>query len=268
MGEGQPFGITAQGQEERREQRHAIRVPVVLRRGKDQVMLQTEDVSFRGLFVRTDAPLPVRQLVKLEMPLPPDQQRVVLHGMVSRAVRPGPRTRVPGMGIQLMALDGDLKKAWERFVLAVQGGTLDAVWLEGTPDLVRRRFVRYQAELCLVVDHLRDLGTLVTTNVSLGGMFIATELDLGRHFPMGQRVHVRVVHPRTRAMFPLDCVVRRHVADTTARGVGVEFLVDEAQRNRFRDFMREEVPELGGEETSARGASAPSRRDTSSPARA
>ena len=44
--------------------------------GRQDLVAQTEDVSFTGIFVRMDTPLPERQLVRLRLTLPPENDFV------------------------------------------------------------------------------------------------------------------------------------------------------------------------------------------------
>ena len=55
------------GAEQRRDERYAVHIPATLTRGHEAVALLTEDVSFRGLFLRTDSPPTLRQLVRIEI---------------------------------------------------------------------------------------------------------------------------------------------------------------------------------------------------------
>jgi len=53
----------------------------VLLRGGREVSLLTGDVSFRGLFLRTDDPPPLRQLLQVKLKLPPENDELVAHAM-------------------------------------------------------------------------------------------------------------------------------------------------------------------------------------------
>jgi len=107
--------------EQRREARYAFQIPAVLWRGKRALDVVTEDVSFRGLFLRVNAPPAVRQLVEIEMVLPPDNKRVRLHGMVVYLIRAADGDEhAPGIGVELRGLSGIAHAAWEAFVRDVQ----------------------------------------------------------------------------------------------------------------------------------------------------
>jgi hypothetical protein len=107
----------------RRGDRTAYRLPVTLLRGREEIPLRSEDVSFHGIFLETDEPLPLRHLVRLRLILPPYDRELLAHGMVVRVVPPGnPEGRRPGVGIELYALDRAARTVWGHFVArAAQG---------------------------------------------------------------------------------------------------------------------------------------------------
>lgn len=71
------------------------------------------DASYRGLFVRMDDPPPERQLVKLIVELPGDNEMEV-HAVVVRLVM-DPLGRC-GVGLRFFALNGQERGAWESFI--------------------------------------------------------------------------------------------------------------------------------------------------------
>jgi hypothetical protein len=114
----------ASGQAElRRGDRTAYRLPVTLVRGREEIPLRSEDVSFSGLFLETDEPPPLRHLVRLRLILPPYHRELSAHGVVVRVVPPGnPEGRRPGVGVELFALDRAARTVWGHFVArAAQG---------------------------------------------------------------------------------------------------------------------------------------------------
>src|SRR5262245_55545372 len=83
------------------------------------VELLTHDVSFRGVFVRTDTPPVLRQLVKIELVLP-DKTLIGGHAMVVHVAPkqqgvPKGEGPVPGIGLQFW---GPIEnaRAWEQFI--------------------------------------------------------------------------------------------------------------------------------------------------------
>jgi hypothetical protein len=103
------------GLERRRDRRHPFRLGVTISWGGKEIVAESNDVSFRGVFVATDAPLPERELVRLRVALPPDGAELAGLGMVARRLASGP-DRAPGVGIQLYALAAGERERWVRFV--------------------------------------------------------------------------------------------------------------------------------------------------------
>jgi hypothetical protein len=101
------------GTNQRRDQRAAASIPVVLLRGRTETPLVTCDVSYRGVFVEAFAADDVRALVKLRVELPAGGFTV--HAMIVRVVH-GAEDGRAGMGLQFWALSGAERTAWEEFV--------------------------------------------------------------------------------------------------------------------------------------------------------
>lgn len=227
------------GIEKRKDRRYSFHVKVVLVSGRNELVAQTEDVSFKGIFVRTDTLLPERHLLRLKFTLPPDGDALALTGMVARSV-PAKDGKPPGAGIQFYGASAADLERWNAFIRHVAAGTPAAapVFPPGTPDAVHRRFPRYTAALRVNLRDVGELEQLYTQNVSKGGMFVGTPLDLA----LGTVLKLSVVHPATGEPFPLDAVVRWR-APPPNPGLGLEFTqLDDARREAFFDFVRSEIP--------------------------
>lgn len=103
------------GIERRRDRRHPFRIRVVLSGRPKDLVTQTEDVSFNGIFLRTDTPLPERHLVRLQLTLPPGDDQLVVTGMVARCIRSW-GGRPPGAGIQFYGLAQQDRERWGQFI--------------------------------------------------------------------------------------------------------------------------------------------------------
>ena len=102
-----------QEDDRRRDARARISLPThVIRRGGMETV-DMLDASYRGLFVRMDAPPPERELVKLLIEMPDDRQLEV-HAVVVRIVM-DPLGRC-GVGLRFFALNGQERIAWESFI--------------------------------------------------------------------------------------------------------------------------------------------------------
>jgi c-di-GMP-binding flagellar brake protein YcgR len=79
-----------------------------------------------------------------------------------------------------------------------------------------------------------DLHHLVTEDVSRGGMFLRTGLDVA----IGSDLRLFVAHPQTGLTFAVDSVVRHRVETPPERaGLGVEFVgLDDRRREDLAAF--------------------------------
>jgi hypothetical protein len=240
------------GAENRREPRFTIRLPATLLRGKREALrLETADVSVHGLFLRTDEPPPLRQLVKVEIILPATGRRLLLHGMVV-FVRKVPDGGMPvGIGVQLVGLDGELLATWDEFVrsLAPRHSAslrrLEQAADAETAHPLRRRLERVGAELRLRFRTIRDLVAFAGGEVAEQERFVATDLPL----PIGMRLRLVAEHPETRASFALDATVRRRAREAETNGVALDFApMDAARRAALAAFAGDDAEELDDED--------------------
>jgi hypothetical protein len=117
----------------RLDERFAYRLPVTLLRGREEIPVRTEDVSFQGLFLEMDdAPL-LRQLLHLKLLLPPFHRELHVFGMAVHAVPADNEAGRPGgVGVQLYALDRVARTIWGNFVARVRYGDLGSGLLDGS----------------------------------------------------------------------------------------------------------------------------------------
>ena len=94
------------------------------------------------------------------------------------------------------------------------------------PELGRRRHGRHVATFKIRPRSLARLHEMYTRDISRGGMFIVTD----QLIPVGESIHVDVVHPDTHERFVLSCVVRRAISDPGRTGLGVEFIDMDEER--------------------------------------
>lgn len=197
----------------RRELRYPARIVAQVSRRGENVELLTNDVSFRGAFIRTDAPPTLRQLVKVSFRMP-GGELVSAHAMVVHVVPPGNYESIPGMGIQFWGPVQE-SKAWEKFVYDLKvrerAGTASA----SATDKVRRSSERFKLQLEVIVDGRR----LSTRDVSESGMAIRSDSAM----PVGTRAHLQV-HSNGHPSLAFDVIVRRRIDEPTFKGLGVEFV--------------------------------------------
>ena len=225
----------------RRDTRYSIRFPAQLVFGKKTDSLLTEDVSYGGVFLCTDSPPPLLQLVQVQLILPIGDRALKAHGMTVHVVEAGnAQSRVPGIGVQFYALDQHTRGAWEAFVRHVETSCPKAPDQSPlrlprgvTPEPVRRRFERHTAVLKLSPSTLEELEELYSRDVSTGSAFVPTMLKL----PVGTRVVVHVSHPVSGQPFLLEASVLHRTEEPA--GLGLELLgANRKLREEFLDFVR------------------------------
>lgn len=219
--------------DKRRDVRYPARIIASVFRRGDGVELLTNDVSFRGAFVRTDTPPALRQLVKVSFELP-SGAIVSGHAMVVRVVAPKLITEVPGAGLQFYG-PIDEAKAWQEFIYDLKVRERAGVPSARATDRVRRTSERVK----LVIEVVLDGGkTGMTRDLSYTGMAVRTDLalEVGTKLPIQMRAkgHPPIV---------VDVVVRRKIDETDFRGVGVEFVdVPDETRTSIVAFVKAHSP--------------------------
>lgn len=221
----------------RRDSRFEARFPTQVTFGKRRLSLLTEDLSYRGVFLRTDTPPSLRQLVRVRIVVPFVGRGLDMHGMTVHVVEhENAGGRVPGIGIQFYGLDRDTREAWEttvRHIAATAPLAADQspfTLPSDTPEPVRRRFQRHTAVLTVKTGTHSELDKLVTRDISAGGTFIETNESLQPGAPVMVCVH----HPENGTTLILDGVVRHAHRD----GVGIEFVgMDGHRRQEILEFV-------------------------------
>jgi hypothetical protein len=199
--------------DKRRELRFPARIVARMVRRHESIELITNDVSFRGAFLRTDAPPALRQLVKVAFVMP-TKELVSAHAMVVHAVPPGNHGAVPGVGLQFWGPVQEAK-AWEKFVYELKVRERQGIPSSRATDKVRRSSERFKLQLDVIVDGRR----LSTRDVSETGMAIRSDSAM----PVGTRAHMQV-HGNGFASISVDVLVRRRIEEPGFKGLGVEFV--------------------------------------------
>ncbi len=200
-------------EDNRRELRYPARIVARVVRRSETVELITNDVSFRGAFLRTDTPPALRQLVRVAFVMP-SGTLVSAHAMVVHIVTPNGDSTVPGVGLQFWGPVQEAK-AWEAFVYELKVRQRAGVPSSVASDKVRRASERFKLQLEVIVDGRR----LTTRDVSENGMAIRSESAM----PVGTRAHMQV-HSNGHPSIALDVIVRRRIEEPLFKGLGVEFV--------------------------------------------
>ncbi len=223
-----------------------MQLPAMLVRGKKAAQMLTEDVSYHGLFLRTDSPPSMRQLIEVRLQLPPTGEEVALHAMAMHTVKPDNQfKRTPGVGVQLYGLDKQVQTKWTEFIRLVQTAeeakTPIAVLAAARPtEPVRRQHERLELDLPIEIAGIDDDDFPIeietdrlqarTADISLGGMWVDSAFD----FPIGTLLRIQVVHPDTKATLMLSARVTRN-GPARRRGFAVEF--DHFDRDKQKEFF-------------------------------
>jgi PilZ domain len=203
-----------------------------------KMALLTDHVSARGVFVRTDSPPRMRELVRMEFVLPPSGKAVVMHGAVTKVVLLADNDGAPGVEIAFFAKAGDAGGLWDQFIEYVRvehpaAREIPIVLTERATDQTRRAHPRRAAAPSILVVPSDGDAVLSLGDISAGGMFLKTEQD----FVVGADLRVTLLSSRTSARLRLDCIVRRRTSGSDA-GIGVEFrnMTDET-RAELSEFL-------------------------------
>jgi hypothetical protein len=216
----------------RRDRRYKVQLPASLQRGKVSIPIETEDVSKRGLYVRTDRPPALRSLVDLRIVLPPDAKELRLHAMVVHVQKAG-KAGQPGAGLELYGLKGTERDVWEAFIQHLKAN-LPPPSADATTR--PRPSPRYAAELDVRVKTADDLVDLVTQDAARTGIVVRTNANV----QTGAMVRLYLVHPDGHATFPVDAIVRRRIPPPGTPALGVEFAsFDDARRAELLEFVKE-----------------------------
>jgi Tfp pilus assembly protein PilZ len=109
-------GLVSNLPNQRMDERYPHQATVDLCWNRHRVRLVTCDVSYRGLFLATDTPPTLRQLVRLEIQLS-EGETLSLHAMAVHVVPPrDPKGRAPGVGVQFYAVDRAIASRWGRYI--------------------------------------------------------------------------------------------------------------------------------------------------------
>jgi Tfp pilus assembly protein PilZ len=225
----------------RRDVRYTIQFPVQLVHAKRAHSLVTQDVSGGGVFVCTNSPPPLLQLVQVHLVLPIGGHALKAHGMTVHVVDPeNPGGRVAGIGVQFYGLYRATREAWDSFTRHVAAHcpqSADQTPLRltrgETPEPLSRRFGRHIAVLELKPATLEALEEIYTRDVSTGRLFVPTTKEL----PPDANVVINVTHPESKAPFLFEAKVRSR--SVSPAGFDVELRgVDKNFREEFLDFVR------------------------------
>jgi len=234
-----------------------VGVPLMLDVGRRAVELVTEDVSHGGLFLRTELDISLRQLVRVEMLLPPHADRFDAAGKIVHRVPAVQGDRAAGIGIQFYGLGAEARARWatfvgfvrERFPASSERGVALATASPVTP-LYRRTHSEAFA-LHVRVATLSDLVTLFRRDVRRRRMFVLFDKQCW----VGDEVCLLIVHPHTDDVFELRGRVTRCVRDHGIGGIDLAlYEMDQERMLRFEEFVYDAIAPFFDDEEVHRGS--------------
>ncbi len=229
--------------ERRREPRYPYRNPIEIKVGGRLQETISEDVSYRGLFVVTDDPPPLRTLISLKARVVGNHKPLEAHAMSVYVLEKGnSKSRLPGVGLQFYAMGNETKKHWNAFVDVVRKKlrVVNGEGYVGGVSTPPRQHVRYPVRLEVKPRSFGELEVLYSRDISRGGMFLLSP----RKVACGTRMEIDVVHPDSGETFTLNCTIRRVEAGPPF-GLGIEFnQFDDVKREAFFEFVHSSVEEL------------------------
>jgi hypothetical protein len=193
----------------RRYTRYRIRTEVVVRYGGLPRDLCTEDISYGGMFVATDVPAPVRDLIRIEVPGVRTRtgEPLRLCAMVAHVVEPGAKRR-PGMGLQLYGLGRDERVAWVSFVDKEAAAAPDRPVADSTP-LILDGIAGAGAEpaVRIIPDDVAELNELYSRLLTERTVIVASAIEVAPR----ELLRCDLVHPSSRRELSVPLTVLRQV---------------------------------------------------------
>jgi len=215
--------------ERRAYPRQDCQIRAILSWNKDSIPAIIQDVSARGLSLASETAVPVYQLMRLRVE--EGFSRPIEVTAMAVWVTPTDETAVR-IGAELYGNSREQVEAWQEVV--VDGAKANLARDLGSRRDTRRDFERFRAILEVRVATADELVTLYTDNVSAGGMFIATNMDLDD----GDHVVLDLVHPDNDTIMHLEARVVRRERQGRDVGVAVEFVgLDEGRREALWQFV-------------------------------
>ena len=216
---------TAPHRQSRREPRVEKEVGVTLHLPQGDRAHRTLDVSYRGFFIVTEEPLPLRKLVRLRVHVDGADDGLRMLGLVAHRVAPTDATDrggQAGMGIQLYGVGPEARDRWRHFVRTSY---------EENPEARQAVKDRELPRLRLRFRNVEELAHFVEHEIGRGNAYVRSA-DLQHQ---GARMWLELSHPETEAIERLESIVMEvREAPRQERGMRLMFLnADEDALERF-----------------------------------
>jgi Tfp pilus assembly protein PilZ len=245
----------------RKALRYLIRFPVeVLREGEfEPRSYESDNISSGGLYIRSEEVFEVEDPVYIKIELPMGIGTVCYQARVVHVVPPSDVVgTLAGFGLVWDPPAQEGLDRWFEFVGEVKELFIDQILNSFPPpagkkraepegpapegdseqDAIQRSHLRYAARLKVRFKSVEDLGSISTSDVSVGGMFLETDAD----FVVGELVEIQAVHPDTGNSFLLKAAIRWRGQKSGHSGIGIELLeMPETELNLFESFINRHI---------------------------
>ena len=199
---------------------------------EDEFRLEcSQNVSKGGIFVPTCEPFELRQQVSVELAVIPLDRSVVLEGEVVHRISEelAEAGAVPGVAVQFLLEPAELRSQLESFA-PLPSASID----ERVEQTGRRSAPRSRARLQVQVEIDGRWLDGHTRNISSSGILVALP---SASVAVGHEVGVRLLKSRNSGSMEVRGVVARRSQGTGETCFGIEFRVDEADRDPLEQFI-------------------------------
>lgn len=240
------------GAEKRRHDRFYADLPVEVRAGSRRIESHTVDVSYGGLFLCSEDPPPLRQLVTLKimtLERPGGLEVMAMPVFIDRRGTAG----CPGFGVKLFGLDPDTRKSWETTVARIRtqpdtrvvphrpdgagAPPPEVATPSPEPDEAYREptWMQVLPEFVVRLRTADDLRSFRFKDLSRGRVYVRTD----RVLEEGSHVEVRVIHPIHDAVFVIGGIMDKVVRRPDFKGVRIRLEeLEHVRRDEFELFAQ------------------------------
>ncbi len=216
------------GKSSRRDPRINIALDIKLSVPGGFEQYQTKNISYRGLFIVSDDPLPLRRLARMSLTTQSGELIEVM-GLIAHRINgadAAERGILAGMGIQIFPVGSQVNELWRDYITAQ---------LDQDPAL---RQAVHDHNLPRLKVHIKDtkvLESFAANDIPSGGIFYR----IPEPHPVGAEVMLEIHHPTSQDKFLIKASVGE-VTEGGRRHRGMKLVLepfDEEKSNAFQDFV-------------------------------
>lgn len=220
------------GSDRRKHQRIVSRIRIKFQTMKELRTEYTQNISREGLFIQTDHPLRLNDIVYVTIEFPSDLAPITLNGEVVYVISvedAGKRQVEPGMGLHFTDLNNEQKYIIESYIAR----ELDKD--SSKAENCRRAHPRRKANIRMKFASNGALKKKYTRDISQGGVSIETKNPI----PIGEATKVFLIHPTTGEELELEAKVVRHIKnrDGEVTGAAMAFENFASKKDEIERFV-------------------------------